>query len=112
MTPEERFERIERKIEFLAGHQAELHTAVQRNSEQIAQLGDFILRIGSILEEQGRRTDERLTKFQWQVEERLGRLDCLAEAQQRTNDRLAEAQQRADERLAKAMERYYSNGRH
>ena len=74
MTPEERFERIERQLEFLAANQAQLSSSVEtlrdvavRHDGQIIQLADVVsslVRIvekqGQRMEEQGRRTDERL----------------------------------------------------
>ena len=84
MDPEERFERIERSLGFIAANQAQ-HDArmaeiinrqaeharqleehfrvIEANSGQIGQLGDLTLRVGRIVEEQARRmdrTDERL----------------------------------------------------
>jgi hypothetical protein len=71
MTPEERFDRIEQKLEFVAENQAQLWADIQehsiqierisqqieRHSAQIAELGDFILRLGRIVDEQGRRIE-------------------------------------------------------
>ena len=102
MTHEERFGRIEQKLEFLAGNQTQLWADLQelqqisrRHSEQIAQhsvqiaeVGSFILRLGRVVEEQVRRFEE--------------------EAQQRR-----EESRRMDERLnalIDIVERYFSNG--
>ena len=111
MTPEERYDRIDRQLEFLANHQAHLsadiqglweivskhsaqidkHTAqIEQHTSQIGQIADLVLRIGRIVEEQGRRTDERIER--------------LAEAQGRTDERL--------NTLISVVERYFSNGRH
>lgn len=86
MTPEERFERIERLIEFLAANQAQ-HAAQMaelskqngenqrliaenskqitensrlsaENARQIGQVVDLTLRIGRIVEEQAHRMDD------------------------------------------------------
>jgi methyl-accepting chemotaxis protein len=113
MTPEERFERIERQLEFLAGSQAQ-HDArmaeharqmaenarqiaensrqigdnsrqILDNSRQIGELSDLTLRIGRIVEEQARR------------------LDVLADSQRRTDERL--------NTLISVVERYFGNGR-
>ncbi|NWG14161.1 MAG: hypothetical protein HXY20_11570 [Acidobacteria bacterium] len=98
MEPEERFERIERQLEFLAANQAqhdarmaEISRKQEENSRQIGvnsahigQLADLTLRIGRIVEEQAHRMYE-----------------------------LAESQRRADERLSaliKVVERYFSDG--
>src|SRR3989442_7463619 len=67
MLPEERFERIERKVEFLveegtrldnriAAHQVQ----IEKHSEQIADLGAFLLRLAHSLEDFAKRTEERL----------------------------------------------------
>ena len=102
MTPEERFERIERQLEFLATNQAQLSASVEtlrdvasRHDDQIAEnftqigsLRDLLLRLGRIVEEQGRRMDEGFAR--------------LTEAQQRTDERL--------NTLINVVERYFSNG--
>ncbi len=111
MTPEERFERIERLLEFLASHQAQLSASVEalreassRHDAQIAQimevsarhdgqilsLTDALTSLVRVFEEQGRRTDERINR--------------LTEAQQRTDERV--------KALISMAERYFSNGRH
>ena len=66
MTHEERLGRIEQKLEFLAGNQAQLWADLQelqqisrRHSAQIAEVGSFILRLGRVVEEQGRRAERR-----------------------------------------------------
>jgi methyl-accepting chemotaxis protein len=98
MTPEERFERIERQIEFLAANQAQHDTRmaeissrlaensrqITENSANIGQLTDLTLRIGRIVEEQARRMDE------------------LAASQQRTDECL--------NTLIHVVERFFSNG--
>jgi hypothetical protein len=86
MTPEERerYVRIDRLLEFLANNQAELSaqqaqlsaelnklkeitalhtTQIEAQGKQIAELGNFVLRLGHIVENQvsaQARTDERL----------------------------------------------------
>ncbi|MBI3940833.1 MAG: hypothetical protein HY315_08360 [Acidobacteria bacterium] len=103
MQPEERFERIERQIEFLASHQAQLTATVERHSEQIGQLseqvgqlsgrvgdlGEFLLRTARIVEDLARRTEEGFNR--------------VAQAQQRTDERL--------NILIAVVERYFSNGK-
>lgn len=113
MTPEEkeRSERIDRQLEFLANSQAHLTAGLDRltahvdrltadveglkeiavtHTTQIGQLEDLMLRLGRIVEEQGRRTEESLIR--------------LASAQQQTDARL--------NTLIAVVERYFSNGRH
>ncbi len=105
MEPEERFDRIERQLEFLAASQvqhdarmaeisallAENSRQIEENSRQIAgnsanigQLGDLTLRIGRIVEEQAIRMDK------------------MVESQARTDQRLNV--------LINVVERYFSNG--
>ncbi len=81
MTPEERFERMERQMEFLASHQANLSASIESLREisarheaeimahtgQIEKMADVVVSLAHIveeqgrrMEEQGRRTDERL----------------------------------------------------
>jgi hypothetical protein len=112
MTPEEeRFERIERTLEFLAANQAQLSASSQtqasmiaetarliaKNSEQIGQLTELTLRIGRIVEEQAHRLDAL-------GRETDQRIKALAESQTRTDDRL--------NTLINVVERYFSNGHH
>ncbi|MBI4454359.1 MAG: hypothetical protein HY644_00500 [Acidobacteria bacterium] len=111
MTPEERFDRIEQQIEFLAGHQAQMAAAIDRHSEQIGQLGDFLLRLSRFAEEFAHETAERFHRTDEQ-------LDRLTKAQRQTEEelkRLAESQRRTDERLnvlINVVERYFSgNGK-
>lgn len=116
MTPEERFDRIERQIEFLAGHQAQMSSAIDHHSEQIGQLGNFLLRTARSVEDLVRRTEERFNQIaNWQ--QRSDRkLEELAEAQRRTDGQIQQliaSQQRTDERLnilVGFVERYFSNG--
>ncbi len=96
MTPEERFDRIERQLEFLANHQAQLSTSLEalrdivarhdsqiaQHSTQIVQLADIVVSLARVVEEQGRRMEEQ------------GR---------RTDERL--------NALINTVERYISNGR-
>ena len=96
MPPEECLDRVERQLEFLAGHQAQMAVTVEKHSEQITQLGDFLLRAARFSENLARRTEERFAE--------------LAEAQRRTEEHM----QRTDERLnvlVNIVERYFSNGR-
>jgi chromosome segregation ATPase len=103
MTPEERFERIERQLEFLAESQGRLFTSIEKHdaeialhsaqlaeqSAQIAQhhtqivkLTDVVMSLAHIVEEQGRRMEKQ---------------------GQRTDERL--------NALINTVERYISNGR-
>ncbi len=105
MTPEQpvRYERVERQLEFLANHQAQLHAEIEalkeitrqnseqiaKNSEQIArhseqigqlgtqlgQLGDYVLRMGRVFEQQARSAEERMAR----TDERLNALITIVE---------------------------------
>ena len=104
MTPEERFERIERQLNFLADHQAQLSASTARHDGQIGQLIDVVGSLTRIVEGQGRRMEEGFARV-------TERFDLLAEAQQRTDEQM----RRTDERLnalINVVERYFSNGRH
>ncbi len=73
MTPGERFDRIERQIEFLASHQAKLSSSVEGLREisarheaeiathtgQIEKLVDVVASLARIVEEQGRHFEEQ-----------------------------------------------------
>jgi hypothetical protein len=113
MTPEERFERIERQLEFLAENQAHhdshlstltstvgdlagsvgglagsvggLADAVEGLAGRVGELTDLTLRIARIVEEQANRMD-------------------------RTDERISALAQRLDV-LIDVVERYLSNGR-
>ena len=104
MTPEERFERIERQLEFVAANQANHDARLAENSRllgegsrllaentgQIGQLTDLTLRIGHVVEEQARQLDGL-----------AGRMDELAASQKRTDERLST--------LIDVIERYFSD---
>jgi septal ring factor EnvC (AmiA/AmiB activator) len=102
MTPEERFERIERQLEFLATHQAQLSASLETlreiaashesdiaaHSAQIVRLADVVTSLAHVVEEQGRRMEEQAQRMEQQ-----GR---------RTDERLNV--------LINIVERYFSNG--
>ena len=117
MQPEERFERIERQMEFLASHQAQLAVNVEKHSEQVSQLGDFLLRTARLMEDQARRTDQRFQQIAVWMDQLTVRIDQLTDRMDQLTDRLdrlAQAQQHTDERLntlINVVERYFSNGR-
>src|SRR5262245_6424205 len=113
MTHEERFDRIERQLEFLAGNHARmwadlqelqrigrLHSEqIRQHSAQIAEIGGFILRLGRVVEEQGRENERRIQEEAQQRREEVRRRD--------------EESRRIDERLnalIAIVERYFSNG--
>lgn len=89
MNPEERFERIERQLEFMAGilaqlvdtkqqHDAEIarHTQlIGENSRQIAQLAEVVSTLARVVGEQGDRMEERFRR----TDERLNALITVVE---------------------------------
>ena len=106
MTPEEqeRNARIDRQIEFLANHQAQLSADIENlkqiaatHSTQIGQLADTMLSLVHIVEEQGQRMEERFLA-----------VDELFRA---TDERLRATDERLNA-LIGVVERYFSNGRH
>ena len=112
MTPEEqeRCERINRQLEFLANNQAQLSahqaqvSADIENLKQIAatyttqivRLADTVLSLARVVEEQGRRLEEESRR----TEERFRE---VASFQAHTDERLSA--------LIAVVERYFSNGR-
>jgi len=123
MTPEERFERIERTLEFLAANQAQLSASAQSqdariaeqskliaaNSEHIKELGVLTVRLAGVVEEGLANAGgslrlaaegiKSLTQLQSSADERI---KALAESQSRTDERL--------NTLINVVERYFSNG--
>ncbi len=109
MTPEERFDRIERQLEFLTTHQAQLYASLEtlrdvstrltetaaRHDGQIVQLHDVAASLVRIIEDLGRRTDERI--------------NLLVESQRRTDERLGDLTEKLNT-LVNVVERYFSNG--
>ena len=123
MTPEERFERIERQLEFLAANQAQnsaqiaenslqiaknsmqieaISKQIEENFKQIAQLADLTLRIGRIVEVQAGHIDALEEKLTQRMEGLAGHMHELAESQRRSDERL--------DALIRVVERYFSNG--
>jgi len=92
MTPEERFERIERKLEFSAGILAQLCDSRQRqdagiaqnsrqiaeNSRQVAQLAEAVATLARVCDEQGDRIEacfKRMDERQARTDEQMKRTD-------------------------------------
>ena len=111
MNPEERFERIERKLEFMAEIQAQLLASQQRQDAEIAQLANVVSDLARVVDNLGnrmengfRRVDEhlmRISEHLTRTDEHLNRTD---EHIRRTDDRLNV--------LIGVVERYFSDGRH
>ena len=118
MSPEERFERIERKLDLVVGIQAQMVVAQQKqdaglakiakvaamNSKDIARLSKAVGDVVRITDEQGDRMERyftRLDKRQNFLEERL----------RRTDERLRRSDKRFDAVIS-LLKRKSSNGRH
>ena len=117
MDHEERFSRIDRQLEFLAGNHAQLWADLQelqqisrRHSEQLVQVGDFILRLGRVVEEQGRQLERRIESETAQRKEETLRRDEENRRRDEENRRRDEEIRRLDERLTALFERYFGNG--
>ena len=113
MTPEEqeRYARIDRQIEFLANHQAQLSADIENlkqiaatHTTQIGRLADTVLSLVHVVEEQSRRSEERFRA----IDERFRATDELFRA---TDERLRATDERLNT-LIGVVERYFSNGRH
>jgi len=107
MNPEERFERIERQMEFLAANQAENSAQIAANSLQIAKNSKQIEENSKLIEgnsQQITQLTELTLRIGRIVEVQAGRMDALAESERRTDERLSA--------LINVVERYFSNGRH
>jgi hypothetical protein len=117
MDHEERFSRIDRQLEFLAGNHAQLWADLQelqqisrRHSEQLVQVGDFILRLGRVVEEQGRQLERRIENETEQRREETRRRDEESRRRDEESRRRDEESRRFDERLNALFERYFGNG--
>jgi chromosome segregation ATPase len=120
MTPEERFERIERTLEFLTANQTQ-HDA--RNAEHSKQIGQLTDQLGLLTSRVGQLTSDvaQLTDVSWRLATILEEQTHINEAQQRRADEfdprlriLLESQARTDQRLntlINVVERYFSDGR-
>src|SRR6266516_4296766 len=104
MTPEERFERMELQMEFLAQNQAEL-------TANVGTLKQDLLALARIVQQHVVSTEAR---FQTVAE----RFQTVAEQFQRVDESmesLAKAQRSTEERLnalITVVEHYFSNGKH
>ncbi|MDA2928017.1 hypothetical protein MYX78_12450 [Acidobacteria bacterium AH-259-G07] len=100
---------FQRRMDFLLDQQAQFYAdlrkldeRVDRNSKQISQLMDLLFRMGGVVEEMARQSDERFNRLVEAQEGTDARLNHLAEAQQGTDERLNV--------LINVVERYFSNG--
>ncbi len=77
MTPEERFDRIERQLEFLANHQAQLSADIAAHSDQIAKLSDVVVSLAHIVEQHEQRMEEEYRRTEEQFRRTDERLNIL-----------------------------------
>ena len=70
MSPEERFERIDRRLEWMSGVLAELVASSQRhdaqiahNAQQISQLAGVVRDLAHVTAEQGKRMEEAFKRM-------------------------------------------------
>jgi methyl-accepting chemotaxis protein len=111
MTPEERFERIERQLEFSAEILGQLSASQQRQDVEISQLAGAVSTLAHAVDEMGNRMEagfnrmeagfSRMEERQRQTDEQIRRTD---EQMKRTDERL--------NALIAVVERRFSNGRH
>ena len=112
MNPEERFEQIERLLDFLATSQAKHDGEIAENSKQIKdnsrqiaenskQIAQNTIQITQNAEQIGQIADLTL-RIGRIVEQQASRMDALAESQRNTEQRL--------NALMNVVERYFSNG--
>ena len=110
MTPEERFERIERHLEFTAEILVQLSASQQRQDAEISQLAGALSTLVHVVDDMGNRMEAGFSR----MEEGFSRLE---ERQRQTDEQMKltnEQMKRTDERLnalISVVERHFSNGR-
>jgi len=128
MNPEERFERIERQLEFMAGIQAQLFASQQRhdeeiaqNSRQISQLAEVVSRLVpsaekiEVISGQVSRLAEVISTLVRIVSDQGNRMEAGFRRVDERLERTDEQMRQTDERLRALItvfERHLSNGRH
>jgi hypothetical protein len=119
MTPEDRFERIERSLEFLAANQAQLSVTQGQLSANQAQLAASQAQHDTRMAEIDARLAENATQIAHnsrqigELRELTLRIGRMVEVQAERITSLAAAEARTDERLnalINAVERYFHNG--
>ena len=124
MTPEERFERIERQLEFSAEILARLSASQQHQDVEIARLAGAVSTLVHVVDEMGNRMEagfSRMADGFSRMEEGFSRMEeglsRLEERQRQTDEQMKltnEQMKRTDERLnalISVVERHFSNGR-
>jgi len=104
MTPEERFERMERQMEFLAQNQAELTANVGTLKQDLLALARIVQQHVVSTEARFQTVAERFQTVADQFQRVDESMESLAKAQRSTEERL--------NALITIVERYFSNGKH
>ena len=118
MTPEERFERIERHVEFLAENQAGLTASVGMLKQDLVELARIVQQHVVSTETRFQMVAERFEMVTGQFEMVTGQLEMVTGQFERIDEAmesLAKAQRMTEERLNAliiVVERYFSNGKH
>src|SRR5438034_10138727 len=104
MTPEERFERMELQMEFLAQNQAELTANVGTLKQDLLALARIVQQHVVSTEARFQTVAERFQTVADQFQRVDESMESLAKAQRSTEERL--------NALITIVERYFSNGKH
>ena len=104
MTPEERFERMERQMEFLAQNQAELTANVGTLKQDLLALARIVQQHVVSTEARFQTVAERFQTVADQFQRVDESMESLAKAQRSTEERL--------NALITVVEHYFSNGKH
>ena len=103
MTPEERFERIEHHVEFLAQNQAQLTASTATLTQESSALKKDLIELARIVQQHVISTEARFQRVAEQFRMMGERFESLAEAQRTTEVRLNS--------LIIIVERYFSDGK-
>ncbi len=110
MTPEERFERIERQLEFSTEILAQLSASQQRQGMEISQLAGAVSTLVHVVDEMGNRMEAGFNRMEAGFSRMEVALSRLEERQRQTDEQM----RRTDERLnalISVVERHFSTGR-
>lgn len=115
MTPEaeERFQRIERSLEFMAASGARADARLERLSSELTQMKEVVEQHTRQIGELASQTGELASQI-GELGNLVLRFGRVVEEQSHAVDRVISAQLRTDERLnvlINVVERYFSNGR-
>ena len=117
MTPEERFERIERHVEFMAQNQAQLTTSTSTLTQDVGALKQDLVELARIVQQHVVTTEARFQMVAGQLGTVSEHFGTVAEQFRKVDERLeslAEAQRTTEERLNTLIiivERYFSDGK-